>query len=205
MNLLCHSTPASWVPHALRDPGALLLDQLQCEMKAATTALSLLAKNPQAACLVAPLLQVAREELDHYARIHQLLLARGLVPEPVTPSPYMSEMRRRAAVGPHEPLLDRLLLSALVETRSCERFRLLSVAAGEPGLRALFAELVGSEAGHAALYVRLAKDLFRDKEVERRLAVLSGIESAILGELAPGAALHSGWRDLAVPAAATAT
>jgi tRNA-(ms[2]io[6]A)-hydroxylase len=197
MNLLCQPTPAAWVTHALQDPGSLLLDQLQCEMKAATTALSLIAKNPRVVALVAPMLQVAREELDHYARIHSLLALRGLVPEPVTPSPYMSEMRRRAAIGPHEPLLDRLLLSALVETRSCERFHLLSGAAEDPALRALHAELVGSEAGHAALYVRLAKDLFRAREVDRRLAVLAGIESAILAELPPGAALHSGWRGLA--------
>src|SRR5688500_12370473 len=152
MNLLRLSTPASWVTHALRDPGLLLLDQLQCEMKAATTALSLIAKNPHVAALVPPMLRVAREEMDHYATIHELLVTRALGPEPVTPSPYVSEMRRRSAVGPHEPLLDRLLLSALVETRSCERFRLLSVRADEPGLRTLFAGLVGSEAGHAALY-----------------------------------------------------
>jgi tRNA-(ms[2]io[6]A)-hydroxylase len=134
--------------------------------------------------------------MDHYARIHELVSRRGLRPEPVTPSPYMTEMRRRAAVGPHEPLLDRLLLSALVEARSCERFRLLSTGAEDGELRQLFADLVGSEAGHSALYVRLAKDLYRPKDAERRLSVLSVIESEVLSDLLAGVALHSGWRDL---------
>lgn len=165
-------------------------------MKAASTALSLISKNPGVAGLVEPMVNVAKEELSHYGMIHALVERRGFRPEPITASPYMSEMLRRASVGPHKPFLDRLLLSALVEARSCERFRLLADATPDAELRELFDGLVASEAGHFNLYQELAEKHFPQKEVDRRFAVLSKMESALLGELPPGPALHSGWKKL---------
>jgi tRNA-(ms[2]io[6]A)-hydroxylase len=201
MKPLVVATPAGWAERALRDPGALLLDQLQCEMKATTIALSLIAKNPQLPALVAPMIEVAGEELSHYRMIHELVMRRGCRPEPVTPSPYMSEMRWRAGQGPHHALLDRLLLSALVEARSCERFHLLAHATGDGELSTLFHGLIAAEARHHALYVDLAEGLYPHKQVHRRLAALAVVESTILSELPCGSMLHSGWRDL-VPVAA---
>lgn len=196
MRTLVERTPPEWAREALRDPTLLLLDHLQCEMKAASTALSLISKNPNVPGLVEPMIEVAKEELSHYAMIHDIVARRGGKPEPITASPYMSEMRRRASVGPHKPFLDRLLLSALVEARSCERFRLLAEAAADEELRALFDGLVSSEAGHFNLYQELAERHFPQKEVDRRFATLSRMESELLGELAPSPALHSGWKGL---------
>lgn len=196
MRTLAERTPPAWAVEALRNPALLLLDHLQCEMKAASTALSLISKNPNVPGLVEPMVSVAKEELSHYAMIHALVQRRGYRPEPITVSPYMSEMLRRASIGPHRPFLDRLLLSALVEARSCERFRLLCEASEDAELRELFDGLVASEAGHFNLYQELAEKNFPAKEVDKRFAALSKMESELLAELLPGPQLHSGWRGL---------
>ncbi len=189
-------TPKAWAQLVLQDPGYLLLDHLQCEMKAATTALSLISKNSERAELIAPMLQVAQEELAHYGLIHQIVVRRGYQPEPIMPSPYMSEMLKRSSKTPHKPFLDRLLIAALVEARSCERFRLLSETTDDEELRHLFDELVGPEASHFNLYLDLAKKFYAEKEVMRRFEQLSALESQVLSELPADGALHSGWKNL---------
>jgi tRNA-(ms[2]io[6]A)-hydroxylase len=196
MNIIDQPTPRAWAEVALRTPGSLLLDHLQCEMKAATVAQSLVSKNPHLEELVRPLIGVATEELAHYRQIHELVFRRGVKPEPIMPSPYMQEVRRRAGQDRVEPLLDRLLVAALVEARSCERFHVLASAGADAELQGLFADLVAAEAKHAALYVNLARKLFADAAVDHRLGLLARVESRVLAELSPGPALHSGWRGL---------
>lgn len=203
MKPLVTATPSAWTSHALRDPAALLLDQLQCEMKATTIALSVIAKNAQIPQLVAPMLEIAHEEMAHYRLVHELAVRRGWHPEPITGSPYMSELRRRAGQGPHHALLDRLLLSALIEVRSCERFHLLARAAADPELGALFQGLVAAEARHCTRYVELAEQLYPPRMAQARLATLAELESTILSELPPTSRMHSGWQGLA-PDASTA-
>lgn len=194
MRLIEHATPKDWCAYALANPGALLLDHLHCEMKAATVALSLVSKNPHIGELVAPLIHLAEEELAHYRAIHEVLLRRRIHPEPISTSPYMRELRQRAGEGRGQPLLDRLLVAALIEARSCERFQLLIGATEhDPELSRLFQELMASEARHTSVYVDLAKRLFGSEAVERRLAPLAKIESRLMAELPPASLLHSGW------------
>lgn len=196
MKPLKKRTPVAWARQALEKPNLLLLDHLQCEMKATSTALSLISKNPDRAELVEPMLQVAQEELSHYQLIHQLVNRRGYRPEPIMPSPYMTIMLKRASLGPHKPFLDKLLIAGLVEARSCERFRLLSETSEDPELKKLFDDLVGPEAQHFNLYVDLAKKFFPEKEVQKRFEALSDLESSVLSEIEPSSALHSGWSGL---------
>jgi tRNA-(ms[2]io[6]A)-hydroxylase len=108
----------------------------------------------------------------------------------------MSTLRARAGATPHEPLLDRLLIAALVEARSCERFRLLADHGLDPELGSLLRELVGAEARHHGLYVDLARRLYDSRLIQRRLTDLAVIESEILANLPVAGALHSGWLHL---------
>ncbi len=201
MKTLYQRTPDGWARAALQNVELLLLDHLQCEMKATSTALMLVSKNPHLHDLVPPMLEVAREEMEHYGLIHQLVVRRGIHPYPIKPSPYMVMVLKSAALGPHKPLLDRLVVGALVEARSCERFRLLERETEDAELKKLFADLVGPEAQHFNLYMDLAGRFFPEKEVDRRFEQLSKIESKVLSELPSAPALHSGWQDLAITTA----
>ncbi|MFO0981091.1 MAG: tRNA isopentenyl-2-thiomethyl-A-37 hydroxylase MiaE [Planctomycetota bacterium] len=197
MRLLHAATPPAWARHALLSPGTLLLDHLHCEMKAASVALSLVSKNPDVGELVSAMLDLAEEELAHYRQIHAVMRRRGIRPEPITPSAYMRQLRAEVGRARGEPLLDRLIIAALIEARSCERFQILSAAtAGDQELSALFRELMIAEARHTTAYADLARRLFGEDALRHRLCPIAAIESAVLARLAPGPRVHSGWLGL---------
>jgi len=165
------ATPAGWAEAALADPAGLLSDHAHCEKKAALAALSLLnafTGDPRSALLLAKL---AEEELGHFRKVLEALQRFGWELRPDAGNRHAqgllaaSEADRMGRKG-HEALLDRLLIAALIEARSCERLYLLEQAAGahaELGnaewLAFLF-ELERCEAGHALAYLSLAEDRF---------------------------------------------
>ena len=158
-------TDAAWVAFAVSDVDAVLRDHAHCEMKAASNALSLAARHPASISLVRALTDVAREEIDHFQQVLALLERRGIdlgTPEIDT---YAADLRRAAGALPREPaisaLVDRLLVGALIEARSCERFKLLveALAGGsETELVALYKELFAAEARHYRTFVDLANE-----------------------------------------------
>jgi tRNA-(ms[2]io[6]A)-hydroxylase len=155
-------TPAAWALAALADPAALLSDHAHCEKKAALTALTLsqaLADLPRASVLLA---RLAEEELNHYRRVLEALQNFGWVLRPDAGNAYAQALHKLAAKG----LLDRLLMAALIEARSCERLWLLEQAGsahpelGSAPWLAFLLELERCEAGHALAYGRLAEERF---------------------------------------------
>jgi tRNA-(ms[2]io[6]A)-hydroxylase len=166
--MLCLQVPtdARWVDEALRDVDAVLADHAHCEMKAASNALSLAARHPGDAAMARALTDLAREEIEHFQRVLALLVERGVTLGPPPVDPYAAELRRAANdlprdAGPTAPLVDRLLVGALIEARSCERFKLLAEAtAREPAheaMHALWSELLAAEARHYRTFVDLAE------------------------------------------------
>lgn len=189
---LAWTTPATWAPAALAQPLALLSDHAYCELGAAAAAQGLLARRPEDSALVERLGAHAAEELRHFRQVHRLLVELGGVLGPVRRNPYAEGLLahvERGAAG----FLDRLLVFALIERRSLERFELLA-AASTPGdrLGALYRELAPSEAGHAALFVELARERTDDAELERRLWRWIEREAALLATLPAGARIHAG-------------
>ena len=195
--MLCLLVPtdAAWAEAALRDIDAVLVDHAHCEMKAASSALSLAARHPSDAALLRALTDLAREEIEHFQRVLALLVARGVALGPPPVDAYAAELRRAAnelprGRGPAAPLVDRLLVSALIEARSCERFKLLATAtASRPehaAMHALWDELLASEARHYRTFVDLAERAAGGDRaaVQARLDVLAGIEGALVRELA---------------------
>ncbi len=155
-------TPAAWALAALADPAALLSDHAHCEKKAALTALTLsqaFADLPRASVLLA---RLAEEELNHYRRVLEALQSFGWELRPDAGNAYAQALHKLAAKG----LLDRLLMAALIEARSCERLWLLEQAGsahpelGSAPWVAFLVELERCEAGHALAYRGLAEERF---------------------------------------------
>ncbi len=170
-------TPARWAAAALGDPEALLSDHAHNEKKAALTALSLSGSFPDLPRATLLLARLAEEELNHYRRVLEALQGFGWSLRPDGGNAYAQGLLAHAQEprGSELRLLDRLLVSALIEARSCERLHLLEQASrlhpelGGAGWLDFLFELERCEAGHALAYLRLAEDRFGEGEVQARL------------------------------------
>lgn len=194
--MLCLQRPtdASWVVEALRDLDRVLVDHAHCEAKAASNALSLAVRYPSDLHIVRALAELAREELDHFDRVLALLADRGVSLGPPPVDVYAQELRRlvRELPGdPHvPPLADRLLVGALIEARSCERFKLLAQAAAgddrHARYAALWTELLAAEARHFRTFVDLAVRAAGgdDRRIGARLQRLAELEGQLIADLA---------------------
>jgi tRNA-(ms[2]io[6]A)-hydroxylase len=169
-----------------------LLDHAHCEKKAAGAAIKLLFAYPHHRFLQEPLAEVAREELAHFQQILSVLDARGIRYQTIRPSPY--GMALHALVRRNEPdrLLDLLLISALIEARSCERFELLAEGVEDAALASLYRGLRASEARHHGHFVALAERLVDREAVMSRLAWLAEAEGEIVERPCDWVRLHAG-------------
>jgi tRNA-(ms[2]io[6]A)-hydroxylase len=179
---LASRTDPQWARVALADEDALLRDHAHLERKAAGHMITLMGQLPSGG---ERLLAAAREELEHFERVCAILVKRGQELGPDPGNPYVQELSRVANQG----LLDRILRMGLVEARSYEHVGLLAEAAtGE--VRDLFASLRDTEAGHHALFLRIAHDHFPRERVAKRWAELAEAEARILASLAWGPRVH---------------
>src|SRR5438105_1418632 len=155
--MLLVQTPRAWVTLAVERFDEVLIDHAHCEKKAAAHALSLLAAFPQAPGLARAMARLAREEAGHLAQVLALMEKRGLTLGRDPGDPYAQALQAQVRQPARERLLDRLLVSALIETRSEERLRLLSRHLADPELRRFYARLALAETGHGELFLRLAR------------------------------------------------
>lgn len=148
-------TPQAWVEAALADLPTLLIDHKNCEFKAASTALSLIAKYPVHGDLMNMMSRLAREELVHHEQVLRLMKKRKIELRPLSAARYASALRKQ--VRSHEPvkLVDTLVVGAFIEARSCERFDALVPHLDEE-LGAFYHGLLKSEARHYQGYLKLA-------------------------------------------------
>ncbi len=188
MDLLC-ATSRAWVRLAVEWFDEVLVDHAHCEKKAAAHALSLLAAFPDVPGLPRAMARLAREESGHLAQVLALLERRGLRLGRDAGDPYAQGLQAKVRQPRAERLLDRLLVSALIELRSCERLQLLAENLPERELRDFYARLAGSEAGHGSLFLQLAGKA-APLEMEDRLAVLAREEARLVRDLPVRAAIH---------------
>lgn len=148
-------TPHAWVEAALADLTTLLLDHKNCEFKAASTALSMIARYPVHADLINMMSRLAREELVHHEQVMRLMKKRKIELQPLSAGRYASALRKQ--VRSHEPvkLVDTLVVGAFIEARSCERFEAL-VPHLDEDLGRFYHGLLKSEARHYQGYLKLA-------------------------------------------------
>ena len=179
--MLCLTCPTDprWVDVALGDLATLLRDHVHCEIKAASNALSLAARAPEHPVIARALVAMAADEVEHVGVMMDVLTKRGLGLGAPDTDEYAAELRKVAAASakgrPMEPwLLDRLLVGAIIEARSCERFRLLCdglAARGEAELAKLYDELFAVEARHFRVLAELAEGLVGEAKAKAREAV----------------------------------
>ena len=199
--MLCLTRPTDprWVERALADLDAVLVDHAHCEMKAATNALSLAARSPDFPGVVRALVDLAEEELRHFRAVLEELDRRGAKLGKPPSDAYAAELRRLASSSARrrsaeDALVDRLLVGALIEARSCERFRLLAdalAARGQAELAAFYADLFTAEARHFRTFVDLAEDASGDAaKVKRRRGERAEAEGELAARLGVSAAIH---------------
>jgi tRNA-(ms[2]io[6]A)-hydroxylase len=189
-------TPASWAPSVLKDPIALLSDQTYLEKKAANNALEFLNLWPGPEApehWLSSVAAVAQDETTHMKMVLKLLEKRGGKLERTHKNQYALDLRACIRKGKGlQDLVDRLLISALIEARSCERFERLSEACEDGELARFYAGLLESENGHYRLFVDMAKKVMAPKEVESRWDKLLDAEAKIIQEQTAGPRIHSG-------------
>ena len=193
---LRYATPPAWARSVLGRPLDLLNDHAHLEKKAAANALELLNRWPEPRPpenWVAAMTAVARDEVEHLATVCRLLARRGGRLTKQHSNPYASDLRAlvRRGAGPGE-LVDRLMVSALIEARSCERFLLLGESCeDDPELRKLYRGLWASEHGHYRTFVQLAEEIEAPEKVAKRWDEMLDAEAGIIERQAPGPRMHS--------------
>ncbi len=177
-------TPSSerWLLQVSANLDELLIDHAHCEKKAAGTAMNLLFAYVESAAVCRAMTEIVQEELSHFHLVLDLLARRGIRFRRLRPSRYGD--RLRVLVSKQEPVraVDRLLVAALIEAHSCERFGLLRDHLPDAELAAFFGGLFESEARHHSTYVRLAKEFAPEESVRRRLEELAVAEARIIAE-----------------------
>jgi tRNA-(ms[2]io[6]A)-hydroxylase len=188
---LASKTDPGWVKTALSDLDELLLDHAHCERKAAGMALRLMFRYPDQPFLHEPLSRLAREELAHYEEVLRALAARGGSIRRQRPSPYAGRLYHCVRSAEPERMVDTLLVCALIEARSCERFQLLADAIDDPSLRALYKGLLASEARHHGSYLELAVQVSDESSARARLLELAKLEAEIIADPSPMVRMHT--------------
>ncbi len=174
------STAPWWSAEVETHLEELLIDHAHCEKKAAGTALNLIFAYVDRVELVRELMPIVEEELAHFRLVLDLLERRGMRFRRLVPSSYGRKLNDLVRKQEPHRAIDRLLVAALIEARSCERFALLRDRLRDAELADFYGSLFASEARHHATYVELARLFDRTSEVDRRLAELAAAEAAII-------------------------
>lgn len=170
----------------------LLTDHAFCEQKAASNAITLIVQNPNLSDLVQEMALLVQEEMDHFKRVHDIILERGYVLGRERKDNYVNELRKFIIVGGSrtEQLVDRLLFSAMIEARSCERFKVLSENINDPRLSTFYHELMISEATHYTTFIRLAKKYNEGIDVDARWKQYLAYEAQVIQNYGKAETIH---------------
>jgi len=187
------ATPEEWLVEACERLPEMLLDHANCELKAASTALGFLYRYPDRTALAQRMSRLAREELRHFEQVRSIMSNMDIPFARLSASRYAGRLREAARQEEPYKLLDLLLIGALIEARSCERFAKIAPRLPER-LGRFYSGLLASEARHFEHYIEFAKAEcgVSNDEIERRLAELKAIEAALIADPDPEFRFHSG-------------
>jgi len=191
---LAAPTPSAWLAAVPGNLDLLLIDHAHCEKKAAAAALALIHRHPDRPELLQRMSRLAREELRHFEQVLSLLGARGVAFREIGPPRYAAALHAVARRDPEGRLADQLIIGALIEARSCERFAAMVPvleAAGEVGVARLYSGLLASEARHFQHYLDSARSLDAP-DLDARIEALRALEATLIETPEQELRFHSG-------------
>jgi tRNA-(ms[2]io[6]A)-hydroxylase len=184
------ATPQAWIDWALQHPDILLIDHAHCEKKAASTALNLMFRYVDRPELLDALSQLAREELLHFEQVLQIMRQRDVQYDHLSPSRYAASLRKHMRNEEPGKLVDVLIIGALIEARSCERFAALAPFVDKE-LGRYYRFLLKSESRHFEDYLRLA-ELYAGEDISARVAEFAALERELIETPDTEFRFHSG-------------
>lgn len=182
---LRYRTPDDWLDAVFADFDAFLLDHAACERKASATGMSFVVRYPDRPQLIEPMIEFAKEELDHFHIVYRIIARRGLTLVDDYKDPYVNALRNQCRSGSALLLLDRLLVAGIVEARGCERLSMVAKAleTRDPELASVYLDLARAESRHHGLFFRLARQIFSERDVATRAAELLDFEAELVQKL----------------------
>lgn len=190
INFLGCRTPDVWLVTATQQLELLLQDHAYCEKKAASTAINLMFRYPQHARLLHVMSRLAREELRHFEQVLQILQQRGISFRQQKPGNYAKSLHQHCSAAEPARLIDQLIIGAIIEARSCERFAAL-VAYLPTDLADFYTRLVKAEARHFEVYLALAETI-AETDIMARIDYFITIEQALILQPEADFRFHSG-------------
>jgi tRNA-(ms[2]io[6]A)-hydroxylase len=185
-------TDPRWVNIAEKNIDEILIDHAHCELKAASTANSLIMSFPEYSDLVTEMVSIVKEEMSHFKLVHERLLKRGIELGRDRKDLYVHDLLKFFPKGGSRTtqLVHRLLYAALIEARSCERFRLLSENIKDQDLAKFYRDLMVSEANHYVLFLNFARTFGDRKEVDEKWQALLNYEAELMKNLGTSETFH---------------
>jgi tRNA-(ms[2]io[6]A)-hydroxylase len=170
----------------------LLTDHAYCEQKAASNAITLIIQNPNYPEIVQEMAMLVQEEMDHFKRVHDIIIKRGYNLGKERKDNYVGELYKFIKPGGarQTQMIDRLLFSAMIEARSCERFKVLSENINDEELSKFYYELMISEATHYTMFLRLAKKYAGDIDVDTRWKDFLTYEAEVVKNYGKSETIH---------------
>ena len=186
------STDPRWVNIVEKNLEEILTDHAWCEQKAATNAITIIVKNPGRTELVDELAAIAQEEMEHFAMVHQKIKERGLKLGRERKDEYVHDLMSFIKKGgtPEEQLISNLLFSAMIEARSCERFRILSEEIKDEDLKVFYRELMESEANHYTVFLGLARKYGGREKVDALWEEFLAFEAGLMDKYGKRETMH---------------
>ena len=185
-------TDPRWVNLVETNIEEILTDHAWCEQKAASNAITLITLNPQLTDLVTELLVIAQEELSHFQMVHNIIKARGFTFGRERKDHYVNELFKflKKDGSRTQSLVDRLLFSAMIEARSCERFKVLYKNIKDQELSKFYYDLMVSEAGHYTTFINFARQYGEGIDVDKRWKEWIDFETSLIAGYGKTAEVH---------------
>ncbi|AXT20179.1 tRNA-(ms[2]io[6]A)-hydroxylase [Flavobacteriaceae bacterium AU392] len=185
-------TDPRWVNIVEKNIEEILTDHAFCEQKAASTAISFIVSFPEYTELITEMTALVKEEISHFKMVHDRIISRGWVLGRDRKDDYVLQLVKFFPKGGSRTtqLVHRLLYAALIEARSCERFRLLSEELEDKDLAKFYKDLMVSEANHYTMFLGFARKYGNRKEVDKKWDQLLEYEAKIMEGLSTSETIH---------------